>query len=195
MGNAFVKWYDFLMRPLEQGKLRAVRRELIGRATGNVLELASGTGVNFPLYQAVERVTAIEPNQDMIDRSMMKIQQSAVPIEIVKANAEQLPFEDNSFDTVVATLALCTIPNTEKVLSEIKRVCKPEGKILLLEHVRLKNPLLAKLQDWLTPFWRKICDGCSLNRDTLNVIKMRGFKVVDLKELYKGLFVIVELRK
>lgn len=132
MSRLFAKWYDFFMNPLERKKFKGIRNELMKKAIGNVLELGAGTGINFPLYEynVVEKVTAIEPSPYMNKRSAAKIQQAAVPIEIVQASAEELPFADNTFDTVVATLVFCTIPNPEKALLELKRVCKPDGRIL-----------------------------------------------------------------
>ena len=194
MGSPFSNWYDFFMSPLEKGKFKSIREDLLQKASGSVLEIGSGTGVNFPLYQSVTKVTAIEPSQQMIERSRKKREMSIVPIHIMKESAEHLPFSDHTFDTVVATLALCTIPNPEAAIREMKRVCKPEGKILLFEHVRMDNPILSKLQDCLTPFWRKACDGCCLNRDTVQLIKQNGLEIVNKKTFYNGLFVQIEIR-
>lgn len=195
MGNTFSKWYDFFMSPLERGRFKSIRKDLLKSVNGSVLEIGSGTGINFPYYQSGVKVTAIEPSQHMIDRSSKRRELSVVPIRIIKESAERLPFDDHTFDTVVATLALCTIPNPEKALQEMKRVCKPEGKILLFEHVRMTNPFLAKLQDWLTPFWKKACDGCCLNRDTVYMIKANGLDILKIKTFYKGLFIQIEARK
>ena len=131
MSRLFANWYDFFMNPLEKKKFKRIRKELLSNASGNVLELGSGTGINFPYYEKVETVTAIEPSQHMIERSQAKRKQAVVPIEIVQASAEELPFAANTFDTVVATLVFCTIPNPEKAILEMKRVCKSGGKILL----------------------------------------------------------------
>ncbi|MDQ0200003.1 ubiquinone/menaquinone biosynthesis C-methylase UbiE [Neobacillus ginsengisoli] len=195
MGNTFPKWYDFFMSPLEKGRFKSIRRDLLQRANGTVLEVGSGTGINFPYYQSVKKVTAIEPSQNMIERSNKRTELSIVPIQIIRESAERLPFVDNTFDTVVATLVLCTIPNPEIALQEMKRVCKLDGKILLFEHVRMKNPFLAKLQDWLTPFWKKVCDGCNLNRDTVMMIKSNGLEILEKRTFYNGLFVQLEIMK
>lgn len=194
MSSIFPKWYDFFMGPLEKGKFKTVRKELLQRADGSVLEIGSGTGVNFPYYHhSVTTVTAIEPSQHMIDRSRKKREMSVVPIQIIKDSAERLPFDDHTFDTVVATLVLCTIPNPEAALQEMKRVCKPEGKILIFEHVKMNNVVLADLQECLTPLWKKVCDGCCLNRDTLQMINENGMEIVDKKTFYNGLFIQVEV--
>ncbi|MCM2532403.1 class I SAM-dependent methyltransferase [Neobacillus pocheonensis] len=192
MSRLFAKWYDFFMNPLEKKKFKRIRKELISKASGNVLELGSGTGINFPLYEAAEKVTAIEPSQHMIARSLSKLKKSFVPIEMVQASAEELPFAANTFDTVVATLVFCTIPNPEKAILEMKRVCKSEGKILLFEHVKMENRFLSTLQDWLTPVWKKICDGCCLNRDTINLLKVHDITILKMQKYYSDLFIFVE---
>lgn len=192
MSRLFAKWYDFFMNPLEKKKFKRIRKELISKASGNVLELGSGTGINFPLYEAAEKVTASEPSQHMIARSLSKLKKSFVPIEMVQASAEELPFAANTFDTVVATLVFCTIPNPEKAILEMKRVCKSEGKILLFEHVKMENRFLSTLQDWLTPVWKKICDGCCLNRDTINLLKVHDITILKMQKYYSDLFIFVE---
>lgn len=195
MSRLFSTWYDTLMGPLERRSFKRIRINLLSKASGKVLELGSGTGINFPLYDSLESVTAIEPSTYMIEKSIQKKRKSLIPIEIVHASAERLPFPDNTFDTVVGTLVFCTIPNVEKAIEEMKRVCKPEGRILLFEHVRMGNSILAHLQDWLTPFWKKICDGCCLNRNTVQVLKENGLEIVQLETYFKDLFVVAELIK
>lgn len=192
MSRLFAKSYDFFMKPLEKKTFKRIRKDLLTKASGTVLEIGAGTGINFPLYETVEKVVAIEPSQHMIDRSKRKLNRSQVPIEIVQSSAEELPFAENTFDTVVATLVFCTISNPEKALEEIKRVCKPGGRILLFEHVKMENRLLAWLQNSLTPAWKKICDGCCLNRDTFNLLKNHNLTILDVEDHYKGLFIAVE---
>ncbi|WP_066318778.1 class I SAM-dependent methyltransferase [Bacillus sp. FJAT-29814] len=188
MGRSFAKWYDFFMGPLERNKFKSIRKELLSQATGTVLEIGAGTGINFPLYGTVEKVTAIEPSPYMIKSSQSRREQAVVPIEMVQAGAEVLPFGADTFDTVVATLVMCTIPNPEKAFQEMRRVCKPGGKILLFEHIKMENRFLATLQDWLTPAWKKICDGCCLNRTTLELLA--DTEIIELKKYYNGLFVL-----
>jgi ubiquinone/menaquinone biosynthesis C-methylase UbiE len=189
---SFPKWYDFFMKPLEKKRFKRIRQDLIQKAYGNVLEIGSGTGINFCFYNDVDQVTATEPSEFMIQKSEPRIKQAGVPIRLVQASAENLPFEENTFDTVVATLVFCTIPNVEKAIAEMKRVCKPDGKILLFEHVKMENSFLATLQDRLTPVWKKICDGCYLNRETMSVIQSNDLSIIHTNEYYKGLFVSAE---
>jgi ubiquinone/menaquinone biosynthesis C-methylase UbiE len=194
LSSTFAKWYDFFMSPLEQKKFKIVRRELLSSARGTVLELGSGTGINFPLYSNIDQVIAIEPSQPMIEKSQSKHKLSVVPIEIINASAENLHFEDNTFDTVVATLVFCTIPNVEKAIEELKRVCKPNGKVLLFEHVKMENKVLSSMQEGLTPLWKKVCDGCCLNRDTIKAFTTHGLKIEKMEHFYKDLFVVAELK-
>jgi ubiquinone/menaquinone biosynthesis C-methylase UbiE len=121
----------------------------------------------------------------------LRVEQAAVPIEVVRASAESLPFLSNSFDIVVGTLFLCTIPDPLAALSEIRRVCKPGGTVFLFEHVRSDHNLMGKLQDWLTPAWKRLCGGCHLNRNTLELVKQAGFQITDVEWMYKKLFLIV----
>ncbi|NHC41473.1 class I SAM-dependent methyltransferase [Bacillus sp. MM2020_1] len=192
MSRLFANWYDFFMNPLEKKKFKRIRMELLSKATGNVLELGSGTGINFPLYEEAVKVTAIEPSKHMIERSLSKQKQACVPIDIVQASAEELPFAADTFDTVIATLVFCTIPNPEKAILEMKRVCKSDGKILLFEHVKMQNRFLSSLQDWLTPAWKKICDGCCLNRNTIDLLRGHNISIIKVQEYYRDLFVCVE---
>lgn len=194
MSSTFPKWYDFFMGPLERRKFKRVREHLLQSATGKVLEIGSGTGVNFPLYRNADHVIAIEPSQHMIDQSLPKRKLAVVPIEMVNASAERLPFEDHTFDTVVTTLVFCTIPNVEEAIKELKRVCKPNGKILLFEHGKMENTVLSSMQEGLTPLWKKICDGCCLNRETLKAFTSQGLKVERVEKFFKDLFIVAELR-
>lgn len=193
MSSQFAKWYDFFMNPLEQWRFRAIRKDLLQEARGKVLEIGSGTGVNFPIYNVAEAVYAIEPNPAMIEKSIIKKDNAVVPIHIVNAGAEQLPFLDNSFDTVVATLVFCTIPNVDLALNEIKRVLKPGGNILFFEHVKMENRFMAQMQEWLTPAWKRICDGCCLNRNMSQLLISHNLEISTKKEFYKGLFVVFKV--
>lgn len=111
MGKLFPAIYDFAMKPLENGPFKVIRQELIDQANGRVLEIGAGTGINFPLYNNVEKVDAIEPNPEMEEKSRVRKNLTEVPITIHAQNAENLLFEDNTFDSVIATLVFCTIPN------------------------------------------------------------------------------------
>jgi ubiquinone/menaquinone biosynthesis C-methylase UbiE len=181
------------MMPLEKNKFQTIRKHLISEAMGRVLEIGSGTGANFLFYDKVSSVVAIEPNPDMLKKSIPKAQKQHVSIHPHIGDAETLSYPDHSFDTVVGTLVFCTIPNPDKALNEIRRVLKPGGKLLLFEHVRLNHSSLGILQDLLTPAWKRFCDGCCLNRNTLQLTKRAGFHVGKVDSIYKGLFLIIQL--
>lgn len=193
MGKWFSKMYDSFMAPLEINKFKIIRKRLISKAEGRVLEVGSGTGVNFPFYDQASSVTAIEPNPDMLKKSLPKAQNQHVSINTHLGGAENLSYQENSFDTVVGTLVFCTIPDPENALNEIRRVLKPGGKLLLFEHVRLSHSILGKLQDLLTPVWRRICDGCCLNRNTLQMAEEAGFHVDQVESIYKGIFLVIQV--
>lgn len=188
MGKWFPRIYDTVMNPLEQTKFKKIRKALLANAVGRVLEIGSGSGVNFPYYKNATRVDAIEPNPMMMQRGMENMEKAAIPIDTYEAKAEELPFADNTFDSVVATLVFCTIPDPLKALAEIRRVSKPGAVVLFFEHVRMDQPVLGRTQDILTPGWKSVCDGCHLNRDTLGLIRQSGLSVHRLNAYYKGLF-------
>ncbi len=192
MGKWFPIVYDTAMKPLEQTTFKKIRTNLLHKAKGRVLEIGSGTGANFPFYKNANQVDAIEPNTLMAKKSLDRIKQSNIPIQTYMVKAEKLPFPDNTFDSVVGTLVLCTIPEPVEALKEIQRVSKPNAKLLFFEHVKMDQPLLGKLQDVLTPTWKKICDGCHLNRNTLEVIRQTGFSIEKVDSYYKKLFLAIE---
>src|SRR5699024_6490254 len=167
------------------------RQTLIGMAHGRVLEIGSGTGINFPLYKRGANVDALEPNPRMIKRAQGNIQRASVPIRIHETTAEAMDFPENTFDSVVNTLVFCTIPEPEKALVNIQHVAKPNAPILFLEHVRMKQGFLAKAQDIMTPLSKKLADGCHLNRNTLETIKGSGLTVKHVHTFYKSLAIVV----
>jgi ubiquinone/menaquinone biosynthesis C-methylase UbiE len=193
VGQWFPRMYDSLMEPLERRGIREIRRRLIEKAHGQVLEIGSGTGLNFPFYgDPVSSVQAIEPDPLMLKKSLDKIRLARVPITVIQAGAEDLPFADHSFDTVVGTLVFCTIPHPRQALHEIRRVCKPGGTVLLFEHVRSSHAVWSRLQDWLTPLWKPLCGGCHLNRDTLPLVQESGFAIVAARSHMKDIFWEIE---
>jgi ubiquinone/menaquinone biosynthesis C-methylase UbiE len=114
-----------------------------------------------------------------------------VPITVLLARAEALPFPDHTFDTVVGTLVFCTIPDPLQALGELQRISKPAGTALFFEHVRGHHPLAGRLQDWLTPAWKRLAGGCHLNRNTLALLTQAGFDVTSIASHYQGLFLVI----
>lgn len=197
MSTLFAAAYDRLMAPLERGRFRAIRTALLAHAAGRVLEIGAGTGINFPLYPAaVTQVEALEPDPAMSARADRRLSSARVPVRRVAARAEALPYPDASFDTVVATLVLCTVGDPHASLREVRRVLKPGGLLLVFEHVRLENPLLAGLQAALTPAWKHLAGGCHLDRDTLRLVREAGFVAVQELPESRALFrVAVAVRR
>jgi len=181
-GRIFAALYDPLMAGTEKAGLADRRRQLLGNAHGRVLEIGAGTGANLPYYgEAVDELVLAEPEEPMARRLERKLAASNLRARVVRAQAEKLPFEDASFDDVVSTLVLCTVSDQARALAEIRRVLKPSGRLLFLEHVRSDDPKLARWQDRLSGFNRRIGHGCTCNRDTLAGISGAGFEVGDVE--------------
>jgi ubiquinone/menaquinone biosynthesis C-methylase UbiE len=183
-GRAFSAVYDRGFKATEEAGLSDMRHELLAQSRGRVLELGAGTGLNLGHYpETIEGLTLLEPDPHMTKQLREKLAQSrkAAEISVVEAPGEDLPFPDDSFDTVAVTLVLCTVPDQAATLAEIKRVLKPDGQLLFLEHVRSHNPGLAKWQDRLERPWRFLGDGCHCNRDTLSAISTAGFNLGEVE--------------
>ena len=181
-GRGFAALYDRSLKATEEAGLRQMRREVLAGAEGRVLELGAGTGVNLDLYpEAVEDLVLVEPDPHMAKRLRPKLAESGRAARVVEAPAERLPFEDSSFDTVVATLVLCTIPDPAAALAEAARVLEPGGRLLFVEHVRSEDPGLARWQDRLEKPWRFLGDGCHCNRDTVATIAASRFELAEVE--------------
>jgi ubiquinone/menaquinone biosynthesis C-methylase UbiE len=176
--------YDRGFQGAEDAGLREMRRELLAQARGRVLDLGAGTGLNLGHYPAeIESLTMVEPDPHMTKQLRARLAQAgrSAEISVVEAPGEDLPFEAGSFDTVAVTLVLCTVPDPESTLAEIKRVLAPGGQLLFLEHVRSHEPGLAKWQDRLESPWKFLADGCRCNRDTVAAISAAGFELGDVE--------------
>jgi len=178
--------YDRLVFPQEVFGMRRQRARTAGAATGRVLELGVGTGLNLTFYDQADEVVAIEPDRHMLRRARRRAAAAPCPVRLLEAGAEALPFGAAEFDTVVVSLALCTIPDPDAALREARRVLKPDGRLLFLEHVRSSKPRVARMQDLITPFWSTVVGGCHPNRDTVRAIRLE-FEIERLWE--KGVIV------
>lgn len=173
--------YDFLMRR-SADEFDPQREAVLAGAGGRVLEIGAGTGLNLRFYPpAVEEIVATEPEAGMLGRTRQRAEELDRPVRFVEATAEQLPFEDDEFDTVVSTLVLCTVEDQDRALAEIHRVLKPGGRFLFIEHVRSDDPKRARWQDRLERPWKVLNMGCHPNRRTLESIERAGFRVEDLE--------------
>jgi ubiquinone/menaquinone biosynthesis C-methylase UbiE len=179
----FAALYNWIMIPQDWLGLGKQRQKVVWAAKGKVLELGIGTGLNLPYYQDVEKVVGIDPEPHMLKKARRKLKRASVPVELIQCSAEDLPFRDSSFDTVISTLVFCTIPEADKAAREAHRVLKPAGTFRFLEHVRTKTPILAKVQDILTPGWKKLYAGCHLNRDIMSIFRRNGFEIVELQNI------------
>jgi SAM-dependent methyltransferase len=172
---------EFVGRRVEP-ELAPHRRSVIEHARGRVLEIGAGVGFNVDHYPAdVEEIVITEPGARLLGRAARRADEAGRPVRAVRAFAEELPFEDDSFDTVVSTLVLCSVRDQDKALEEIRRVLKPGGRLLFLEHVRADDPKRARWQDRLERPWRVFAMGCHPNRATLGRIEEAGFEVEELR--------------
>lgn len=185
-GRAFSAAYDRGFKGAEEAGLREMRRELLAQARGRVLELGAGTGLNLDLYpSSLESLTMVEPDPHMTKQLRQKLAEAgkSAEVSVVEAPGEDLPFADGTFDTVVVTLVLCTVPDQAATLAEIRRVLAPEGQLLFLEHVRAHDDDgLAKWQDRLEGPWKFLADGCRCNRDTVAAIEASGFHLGEVED-------------
>lgn len=172
--------YDrFVMGRSQEAGLAELRRAALAEARGDVLEIGAGTGLNLSAYPrtGITRLVLTEPHEPMARQIEAKRDAAPVPVEVVAATAEALPFEDASFDTVTGTLVLCEAEDPRRALDEIGRVLRPGGRYLFLEHVRSDDPALARAQDRWAPWWKRLAGGCTCNRDTLATIEASGLDV------------------
>jgi ubiquinone/menaquinone biosynthesis C-methylase UbiE len=177
----FAAIYDPMSRASEEAGMREMRHGLLAEAGGSVLEIGAGTGANLAHYDdEVETLVFTEPEPAMLRRLQHKTREHVPQAEVVQAPAEDLPFEDDSFDSVVSTLVLCGVDDQARSLREIRRVLRPGGRLLFLEHVRSDDPGLARLQDRITPL-NRFFFGCDCNRSTLATIEATGFTVSRLE--------------
>jgi ubiquinone/menaquinone biosynthesis C-methylase UbiE len=188
-GRAFSAFYDRAMKSTEDAGMREIRREALSGAHGRTVDIGAGTGINLALYpEGIAELVLAEPDPHMLKHLRVKVGESGREATVVEAPADRLPFEDDSFDTAVFTLVLCTVPDPAAALAEAARVLKPGGRLLFVEHVRSESPGLARWQDRLERPWRLLGDGCHCNRDTVASIKAAPFEIerVEKGELPKA---------
>jgi ubiquinone/menaquinone biosynthesis C-methylase UbiE len=179
-GRVYAAGYDWLVTRMDRRGGEAHRRRLVADATGEVLEIGAGTGKNLPHYRAATRVVALEPEPGMRARAVEAARHASVPVEVAEGDATRLTYADEAFDTVVASLVLCTVPDPGLALAEARRVLRPGGTLRFYEHVRAEDPALARWQDRLGRPWSWIGRGCRANQDTVALIETAGFKVGEL---------------
>lgn len=157
------------------------RKEILSDLKGEILEVGVGTGANFEYYPMKVNVTGIDFSPKMLDIAQSKIPKSKAEIKLLEMDIEQMNFPDNSFDTVISSCVFCSVPNPIEGLKEIRRVVKPEGKIIMLEHMRSENAVVGKILDLTNPFTVRLT-GANVNRETIKNLEAAGLKLI--KEEY-----------
>jgi ubiquinone/menaquinone biosynthesis C-methylase UbiE len=177
-GRIFAALYDRTCAASEEAGVAEMRRELLAGARGRVLEVGAGTGLNLAHYPgSLDELVLAEPEAAMARRLERRLPVPPTPARVVRAPAEALPFEDDTFDTVVATLVLCTVRDPDAALREVARVLRPGGRFLFLEHVRSDDPAVAAWQARLRPFWKRLGHGCHLDRATAVTLEASPLRV------------------
>ena len=168
------------------GPIEKQRAKIVPLATGRVVEIGIGSGLNLPHYDAdkVEHITGIDPDEAIWKRSQKRRDACPIPIERLGLSGQNIPLDNKSADTVLVTYSLCTIPNPVKALKEMKRILKPEGRLLFCEHGKAPDAKTARTQARIDPIWKKLAGGCHSGRDIPHLIKEAGFNIETLEEMY-----------
>jgi ubiquinone/menaquinone biosynthesis C-methylase UbiE len=161
------------------------RKRIIASAEGRVLEIGIGSGLNLPFYgPSVREVLGLEPAQRLIAMARRAAEKTTLPVTLLQGSAEAIPLDDASIDTVVVTWTLCSIPDAARALHETRRVLKPGGRLLFVEHGQAPEANVRKWQDRLTPAWKRIAGGCHLNRPIRTLIEHNGFDMLQIETGY-----------
>jgi ubiquinone/menaquinone biosynthesis C-methylase UbiE len=174
---------DAAMKSADAESLRA---ESIPAARGEVLEVGIGSGLNLPFYsRTVSKIYGVDPSLELQQRARARMTAATPPVEFLAQSAEApLPFSDQSMDTVVCTWSLCSILDPARALQQMKRVLKPEGIFIFIEHGRSPDPGVVSWQNRLNPLWSRVTGGCNLNRQSDAIIRAAGFQIESLKTHY-----------
>ncbi len=162
------------------------REKIVPLAKGNVLEIGIGSGLNFPYYddREVNHLIAIDPSMDVWKKNKFDPKDIPFDFEFIQASAENIPSDNNSFDTIVMTYTLCSIRKTNKAFEEIRRVLKPNGKLVFCEHGKAPDKAIERWQNLINPVWKQFAGGCNLNRDIPLIIEKNGLKINKMETMY-----------
>lgn len=185
------RWFDLAEKPPELLGVGRLRKDIFKGASGEVLEVAVGTGSNLRYYPPGCRLTAVDLSPEMLETARKKAAKLGLRVEFEVADAGSLPFEDRTFDTVTSSLSLCTFPEPVLALREMARVCKDDGRILLLEHGRSDRRWVGRFQDWREDAHAKSL-GCHWNREPLQLVQEAGLRVRSAKRSFFGVFHRIE---
>lgn len=185
-------WYERRLLPYlidwfcGTSPMQQQRQKVVPLASGRVLEIGMGTGLNLAHYDKdrIQSLTGLDPALAMNHLARKRAQRAGLTVELLGLEAENIPMEDASFDSVVMTFALCTIKEPQRALREMRRVLKPGGQLLFCEHGAAPDPGVRRWQDRLTPIWAALGGGCQLNRDIPVLLKETGFWLTDLQTMY-----------
>jgi ubiquinone/menaquinone biosynthesis C-methylase UbiE len=166
--------------------IRYQRKKVVPRAEGRVLEIGFGAGHNLPFYDAskVTHLWALEPSKEMRERAAERVAQSSIPLEFLDLPSEEIPLGSEEADTILITYTLCTIPDVMKALGEMRRVLKPQGKMIFCEHGEAPDENVRKWQRRLTPAWKAIGGGCHVGRPIPKMVQDAGFRITGMETMY-----------
>lgn len=181
--NRAARFYDILETPMEMMALREWRIDLMKGLEGNILEIGVGTGKNIEYYPDDISITAIDFSEGMLQKAREKAEKYNKNVTLIQMDAQDMKFPDNTFDTIFTTCVYCSVPDPVKGLKEMRRVCKPNGKIIMIEHVRSEKWLLGAVMDILNPIVVTTY-GANINRKTVENIYKSGFTDVNSNNLY-----------
>ncbi len=184
MGRLMAHFYDRVMQRSEAACLSAWRKELLSGIGGSVLDVGAGTGINLPLYpKTVDRVVLSDPDPHMRARLAEKISSTrSIPAEVCDGSLDALPFRDGEFDVVSCMLVMCSVPDPNRAISEIRRVLRPAGRLIFMEHVAADDHTTTlKWQRRLEPLWKRVSGNCHLTRRTEQAILDGGFVIEQIK--------------
>lgn len=166
-------------------RLVPFRERVVSTAEGRVLEIGIGSGLNLPFYgPRVSQIVGLDPSTRLIEMARRKSEASATPVSFIEASAEEIPLDTGSIDSVVTAWTLCTIPQPLRALEEMRRVLRPDGKLLFVEHGLAPDTNVRKWQDRLTPVWKCIGGGCHLNRPIRGLVESAGFGIAEIDTGY-----------
>jgi ubiquinone/menaquinone biosynthesis C-methylase UbiE len=170
---------------MQQKQMRPYRERIGQAATGRTLDVGIGSGLSLAFYgERTRQIVGIDPSAELLRFARKRADKVSIPVELLRGSAEAVPLEDQSVDTIVTTFTLCSVGDAAKALSEMRRVLRPGGKLLFVEHGRAPDPGVARWQDRLTPVWSRVAGNCHLNRSPDDLIESAGFQIDALETRY-----------